>query len=221
MRLLFRLVRQQFLGATALFLVVGGFAMAKTGDPLRLGLVNNANAPTTIVQSKAGPALALRAKPGQPALKVNTTKAIQHLNASLLRGKKPGDFAAAGSSYTKAEADLKFPRIVLNTNFFGETPADTSEVTVPNLSTLQLPCTGTLTLTVALEESADDTTDVFLYVGGVRRGQARSGPDGGTIYFAMATPPVGPLDVSIRLKSTDTVAGSVAGNLVGVLYPWC
>ena len=154
---------------------------------------------------------------------MNTTTAIEHLNASLLRGRKPQDFTAVGTSYTKAEADARYSqaKLVMNANFFGVAPADMSEVEATTLPGGTLPCTGTLTLTVALEESSDPTTQVRLYVGGVLRGVTQTGPAGGTIFFAVSTPPPGPLDYSIKVKSTDATAGSAAGNVVAVLYPWC
>lgn len=222
MRHLFRLVRHQFLGATALFLVVGGFAMAKTGDPLRLGLTNNADAPTTIVQSKNGPVLTLKAKAGQPALKVNTTKAIEHLNASLFRGKKPKDFAAAGSAYTKAESDARYStaKTLVNTNYFKNAPADMTEVDTSTFKPT-LECTGTVVYFVGINPNSDGTQEVSLYVGGVLRDSRTTDVAGGTIVFVQATPPTGLLDYAIKVRSIDATEGSAGGNVVIVEYEWC
>lgn len=60
-------------------------AYAATGQPLLLGMINNANAPTTVVSS-SGPALRLDPGPGAAPLQVNSRKRVANLHADLLDG---------------------------------------------------------------------------------------------------------------------------------------
>lgn len=108
MRHIARIIRQQFIGILALILAASGLAVAATGQPLILGRSNSANKATVMTNTGDGPVLTLRAKAGQPALKVNSNRLVAKLNADLIDGKNSSQFAAAGSSYTKAESDGKY-----------------------------------------------------------------------------------------------------------------
>lgn len=108
MRRIATIARQQYLGLTALILVLAGGVYAASGNPVLLGRANEAGGRTVIENTGSGPALQLKNKPGSPPLRVNSNKRVPKLNASLLGGKGPGSFAAAGSSYTKAETDAKY-----------------------------------------------------------------------------------------------------------------
>lgn len=102
------LLRQQYVGLVALVLTVSGLAAAATGQPAILGRSNSSDKPTVLASTGNGPVLTLRAKAGQPALKVNSNKLVGKLNADLLDGKHASAFATAGSGYTKTESDAKY-----------------------------------------------------------------------------------------------------------------
>ncbi len=108
MKTLTRVVRQQFLGPIALLIVVGGVATAATGQNFKLGLLNTEDKKSILRNTGNGPALDLQVKAGQAPLTVSSNKVVPKLNASLLQGKVASAFAAAGSSYTKAESDGKY-----------------------------------------------------------------------------------------------------------------
>ncbi len=107
MRKLARGIRQ-YSGLAALILVLTGFASAATGNPLLLGKSNTANKPTVVQNTGTGPVLDLKAKAGQPPLKVNSSKLVPMLNAAQLQGKGPSAFATVGSSFSKTESDNKY-----------------------------------------------------------------------------------------------------------------
>jgi hypothetical protein len=108
MRLIVRILEQQFVGVIALALVLGGGAYAATGGNLKLGLTNTANQPTTMKSTGNGAVLSLDAKAGQPALAVDTANVIKKLNADLLDGRNSSAYARTGSSYTRAESDARY-----------------------------------------------------------------------------------------------------------------
>ena len=63
--------------------MLGGVVYAANGGSLLIGKANKATAPTSLTNS-AGVALALAAKAGYPALKVNTAVKVTNLNADKL-----------------------------------------------------------------------------------------------------------------------------------------
>lgn len=103
-----RIIKQQFIGILAFAGLVATIASAATGGPVLLGKANSAGAPTAVQNTGNGAVLDLKAKAGQPPLKVNSNKLVGKLNADLLDGKNSSAFAAAGSSYSKAESDAKY-----------------------------------------------------------------------------------------------------------------
>lgn len=108
MRHFSEIVRRQYLGAISLVLVLAGGVYAATGNPVLLGRVNQAGSRTLIQNTGNGPALQLKSSKTAPPLRVNSTKRVPGLNASFLRGWAPKAFAAAGSSYTKAQSDARY-----------------------------------------------------------------------------------------------------------------
>lgn len=95
---------RQWLGGLALLVAVGGVASAATGKPFVLGESNVASKTTTLQSTGSGAALKLKPAAGQPALAVANKILIRRLNASLLRGKAPRDFAPASGSKHYAPA---------------------------------------------------------------------------------------------------------------------
>lgn len=89
MHAIVRTLRTQWLGALGLLVGVTGVAFGATGQPALLGKLNQANQTTTIQNTLTGPALALKVKPGQPPLVVNSNVQVPGLNASRLGGKLP------------------------------------------------------------------------------------------------------------------------------------
>jgi hypothetical protein len=96
-----RIVRRGAMAAVvATHLVVAGglgVAVGSSGGVFILGEHNSAFTATSLTNSK-GTALALRAKHGKPALTVNTTVKVPHLNASLLDGSSAGQLRISGSA---------------------------------------------------------------------------------------------------------------------------
>lgn len=108
MRRLIIFIKRQSLGAASLALILGGVAYSRTGDPLRLGLVNKANQPTIVENTDVGPALELRTRRGQPPLRVNSTRLVPRLNAAKLGGRAPGAFALKSAVYSRGESDARY-----------------------------------------------------------------------------------------------------------------
>lgn len=108
MSAILEIVRNQFLGALALLLVISGGVYAATGQPLKLGLLNKADLPTVVQNTDVGAALELRTRAGQPPLKVTSTRLVRRLNAAKLGGKPAGAFAARTSVYTKDQSDARY-----------------------------------------------------------------------------------------------------------------
>jgi len=67
----------------ALFVALSGTAVAATGGTFRLGMLNRAGE-TTVLQSKTGSALSLRAEAGVSPLRVNSEEKVARLNADQL-----------------------------------------------------------------------------------------------------------------------------------------
>ncbi len=106
---LIRFARQQAIALFSLAVALTAVASAATGGNFLLGKSNAANKPTILANSGTGAALDLRPKAGQPALKTNSSKLIPNLNADMVDGKSSSSFAAADSSYTKAQSDANYP----------------------------------------------------------------------------------------------------------------
>ncbi len=111
-----RMLRQQWAGFLALFLVLGGVAYGGVPEVLKLGARNSTDETTFLRNTGAGAALDLRVDDG-PALAVSTSGLVERLNAQFLQGKEPGAFAPAsgsanylspGEAYTKDQADDRF-----------------------------------------------------------------------------------------------------------------
>ena len=78
----------------AAIVLVGGLnvaAYAATGGHFLLGRSNTAGKTSVLKNTGNGPALALKAKPGKPALSVNTGKKVTRLNADKVDGKNAAD----------------------------------------------------------------------------------------------------------------------------------
>ena len=85
-------------GIGVLCLVVGGLgvATAANGGSLVLGHHNSATSTTTLKDGKGTP-LSLVGKKSKPPLKVNSSKQVAHLNASLLGGQSASALRTTGS----------------------------------------------------------------------------------------------------------------------------
>lgn len=123
MKSLVQIAKRQFLGLTALVLVVGGLADAATGGNVILGKVNNANQTTTLDNSGAGPALALQVKKGQPPLAVSSTKLVQRFNAQFLGGRGASYFAPKSYAYSKQQSDSKYAPTTGSPNYLNAASA--------------------------------------------------------------------------------------------------
>lgn len=99
---------RDYAGLAALVLVAGGLTVAATGDALKLGQSNSANKPTGVQNSGTGAVLDLKAKDGQPPLKVNSDAKVRNLNADKLDGRDVSALALTAAVYTKAQADARF-----------------------------------------------------------------------------------------------------------------
>lgn len=102
-----RFARHQALALVAIAIAMSSVAYAAS---LQLATTNTANRTTTLRNTGNGPALRLNVKAGQPPLAVSSDKVVPKLNASKLQGKVPANFAPAGSSYTKAQSDLRYAK---------------------------------------------------------------------------------------------------------------
>jgi hypothetical protein len=72
-----------------------------TGRSLVLGHFNSADTTTTLTSSAAGPALRLRtSRPGSPALAVNSTTKVRHLNADTVDGMSAPALASHAITYS-------------------------------------------------------------------------------------------------------------------------
>jgi hypothetical protein len=91
-----RSVAVAILGVLAVAVGGVGIATAANGGTLVLGHSNAATKTTTLTDSRGTP-LSLRAKSGKPALTINTTAKIPHLNADLLDGLSSASLATSGS----------------------------------------------------------------------------------------------------------------------------
>ena len=80
---------------TAVVLIVGinATTYAATGGKFVLGFVNKAGRPSTLVNTKAGPALQLSTSTAYPPLAVNSTKKVANLNADTVDGIDSSAFA--------------------------------------------------------------------------------------------------------------------------------
>ncbi len=107
MRIL-REIRRQWIGVLGVLVGVTGVAFGATGQPAVLGSLNQANRPTVLENTAAGPAATFKTKPTAPPFTVTSAKKVPNLNAARLGGRLPSAFAAAGSSYLKAESDGKY-----------------------------------------------------------------------------------------------------------------
>ena len=101
----------------ALFVALGGTAVAATGDPFLLGKANTADHTTALASTSAtGPtlklvnnqtgstasALALNVGPGRPPFTTNSTVQVSNLNASKVDGVGSGDLVQ-GHGYTNSQ----------------------------------------------------------------------------------------------------------------------
>jgi hypothetical protein len=82
-------------GAVTALLLGGGTAVAATGGSFILGR-SNAETTTSTLTNSRGTALALNAKAGTPALRVNNTVKVPNLNADTVDGLNSTAFARAG-----------------------------------------------------------------------------------------------------------------------------
>jgi hypothetical protein len=88
-------------GVGVLCLAVGGLgvATAANGGSLTLGHHNTATSTTTLEDSQGTP-LSLSGKKSKPPLKVNSSKQVKHLNASLLDGQSAATLSAGSAART-------------------------------------------------------------------------------------------------------------------------
>ena len=87
-----RLVSAAVIGTLAVVVGGVGVATAANGGSLKLGHKNKATKTTTLTD-KHGTPLSLVGKASQPPLKVNSSKQVAHLNASLLDGRSAAQLA--------------------------------------------------------------------------------------------------------------------------------
>jgi hypothetical protein len=95
---IYRTAKAQWIGVLALFVALGGVTTAASGGFARLGGTNTEDRPMLIENTGSGPALTLKAQQGQPPLAVDSPVQVSRLNASLLEGKRAGDFAPRSGS---------------------------------------------------------------------------------------------------------------------------
>lgn len=113
------LVRDQWAGFLALFVALTGVAGAATGQFAKLGGINLADRTTTFVNQKPGPVLRLQGS-GGPPFTVDSTTQVPNLNASLLGGRRAGDFLTADGRQILAvdyPATFADPRKVYDRSF--------------------------------------------------------------------------------------------------------
>lgn len=163
MRFILRVLRQQFIGVLAVAALLAAAASAATGGPVLLGKSNSATNPTVVQNTGPGAALDLKAKAGQPALKVNSNRLVPRLNADLLDGQSAGAFARTGSSYTKGQSDARFGRLLAAHEFTGsagpfgdETTALQEDITIPGA--------GTVMVVVIVDPESDADADAVVHI---------------------------------------------------------
>lgn len=199
MKRLIRIAKQQFLGATALAIVLAGGAYAATGQNFILGRSNEADTTTTLKNTGAGPALDLKVKTGTPPLKVSSTKQVRKLNASLLGGNPPSNFAPAknspnylssdGPQVLYADGGTQTANGTLLLNSFG----------VPSNGRLTILVTGTCTVAAA-------THFVQMSVDGDSRSQSQPGDSG--CAFTYTWDVTGPDVVDVEVTYSQSQAAT-------------
>jgi hypothetical protein len=160
-------------GIGALCLVVGGLgvATAANGGSLVLGHHNSATSTTTLKDSKGTP-LSLIGKKSKPPLKVNSSKQVAHLNASLLGGLSASAVKSTGSGAitpTNTSEGEELPLPTESTGLIGQLIASTGKL--PH---------GTYYVNASVMVQEGDTEGVIcdLYVAGAARAvQYSSTPD--------------------------------------------
>lgn len=222
---------RDYAGVVALLLVAGGLAVAATGEPLRLGQSNSANKPSVVRNSGAGPVLDLKAKAGQPPLKVNSDVKVRDLNADRLDGrdisalalakavytKAQADarFAAAGAAYTKAQTDARYGQILVSTTYAGET--DSLGWHVFFTRTVQVPRKGFVQLIARIDES---TSATFLAVGPASYAvYSDTDPPFPKKLHELVPVEAGPMEVSVSMYQPGDIAVRSNGFFAVVFYP--
>ena len=81
------------LAAVLLIAGINATAYAATGGKFRLGFVNKAGRPSTLVNTGSGPALNLRSSASSPSLTVTSSKKVANLNADTVDGIDSSTFA--------------------------------------------------------------------------------------------------------------------------------
>jgi hypothetical protein len=142
-----------------LCLSVGGLgvAAAANGGSLVLGQHNTATSTTTLNNSQGTP-LALVGKKSKPPLRVNSSKQVKHLNASLLGGQSPRQLAVSGSA----------AQTTTNESGLGRPLGSYSAATLVS-ATGRLP-SGTYYVTASALLNATTTSGSFCFVGMDRHG---------------------------------------------------
>jgi hypothetical protein len=95
------------IGVLALTVSGLGIATAANGGSLVLGHHNTATSTTTLKDSKGTP-LSLVGKKSKPPLKVNSSKQVKHLDASLLGGQSASQLNSGSAGQVPPEAGISF-----------------------------------------------------------------------------------------------------------------
>lgn len=197
MRTIVRTIRHQWIGVIALLMVSGALASAATGGNFLLGKSNTADKPTVLTNSATGATLDLRAKAGQPALKVNSNKLVSKLNADLLDGKSSSAFAAEGSSYTKAESDGKYP---LATNTYTKAQSDGKYPLVTNVYTKAQADANFVAAAAVYSKTAADARFGRALLGGTGSLTSANDSDEKTLFDqTVAAPAAGVLLINVEI----------------------
>ncbi len=203
MHTLARTLRQQYLGALALALVVaGGATFAATGQSLVLGGNNEAGKTSILKNTGDGPALTIKNKPGQPPFKVNSRKVVNNLNASSIQGFGPGAFMKSDGAqvlYASASPLTTSGQILSNS------------VYVPKAGTVVMLITGTC--------GGPSTTIHALILGVDGDTRSASNAGGGACSFAHSWPIAAPDLIDITAEWNPSVSSFLYGTVLVFFQP--
>ncbi len=203
MHRLFRTIREQWVGAVALALVLTGGVAVGAVEFVKLGATNVTNRTTSISNTGDGPALELLSRSGQPPLSVNSAAQVPNLNASQLEGKRAGDFAPRSGSPSYQAA--RRPQVLAAANLGGFELEDG----VFFRRVVRAPADGTIYVTLIAECIVNDKNTA-----GLGLSVSTGGGKGGTWGMNLTT------DKPVRIGCSETMQGTAFAGKTVVVSAW-
>lgn len=221
-----KLLRGNAVALAALLVALSSAAYAAS---LELGQRNTESKTTVVTNTGNGPAFSFNVKSGKPPFSVNSAVKVPRLNASSLAGKTPDDFVAAGTVYSKGEADSTFarlsgtfsrdesddryPRSLLAIPFAGTAIDALTTVVVDE--TVSIPSAGTVMVVIERTMSIAGFMNVLL--NGVDVGGSGNDDPGPVYTKGFAAP--GSLQVQINFDQNAPVDSTIVGHVNVIFIP--